>query len=73
MEKLFDIIDIDSNGQIEWNEFLSFQAKARQIQSSWPFDVKLIRAEFKSLDSDGSGAISKDEFISVFGGAMDIR
>ena len=67
LEKLFDLIDTDGNLEINWNEFLTFQAKAKSIlNADWPFDIRLIRQEFTEMDSDGSGTISKTEFLNVF-------
>ena len=67
VENLFELIDIDGNLEITWNEFLAFQAKAKStLKAEWPFDIALIRQEFSDLDSDGSGTISKEEFLTVF-------
>ena len=67
LEQLFDLIDTDGNLEINWNEFLTFQARAKSIlKADWPFDVTLIRQEFSEMDSDGSGTISKSEFLNVF-------
>ena len=67
VETLFDLIDVDNDLEITWNEFLSFQAKAKAtLKADWPFDIALIRQEFSDMDSDGSGTISKEEFLTVF-------
>ena len=67
LEQLFDLIDTDGNLEINWNEFLTFQAKAKSIlNAEWPFDISLIRQEFTEMDSDNSGTISKSEFLNVF-------
>ena len=67
VESLFELIDVDGSLEITWNEFLAFQAKAKAtLKAEWPFDIALIRQEFSDMDSDGSGTISKEEFLTVF-------
>ena len=72
--QLIDFSDIDRNAEITWEEFLAFQAKAKaSLKASWPFDVTQIRREFTDIDSDGSGTISKPEFINIFSNTYTIR
>jgi hypothetical protein len=60
-------LDVDHDGCISWPEFLAFQVKSRQaLEATWPMDIKSIRNEFSNLDMDGSGSISRSEFLDVF-------
>jgi len=73
IERLFETIDVDKNLEISWEEFLAFQAKAKMsLEASWPFDVSEIRQEFSDIDTDGSGTISKSEFVDVFSNVYDV-
>ena len=35
------------------------------LKAKWPFDISSIRQEFRDIDEDGSGTISKAEFLKV--------
>ena len=64
--------DINHDSEISWNEFLAFQGQAKSsLKATWPFDVTQIRNEFSNLDIDGSGAISREEFIQVMTNSFD--
>ena len=64
--------DINHDSEISWNEFLAFQGQAKtSLKAKWPFDVTQIRNEFSNMDMDGSGAISRDEFIQVMINSFD--
>ena len=74
LARLFDTIDANHDLEISWQEFLSFQAKAKMaLNANWPFDLSSIRKEFSDMDSDGSGSISKKEFVQVFNNLCDSR
>ena len=74
VEKLFDLVDTNGDLEISWNEFLTFQARAKAtLKAEWPFDISLIRQEFTDLDSDSSGSISKQEFLKVFEANFDTK
>ena len=51
--------DIDSNGVIDFIEFLEL------MQRIWGGDSETIREAFQIFDSDGSGKIDRDEFMST--------
>ena len=64
--------DINHDSEISWNEFLAFQGQAKSsLKAKWPFDVTQIRNEFSNMDMDGSGAISRDEFVQVMINSFD--
>ena len=42
------------------------------LGAPWPFDVSEIRQEFSEIDTDGSGTISKKEFVDVFSNVYDV-
>ena len=73
-EKLFDLIDFNTDGKVKFNEFAVFadgakfadatsrlRAKIATIAKKWNGGRDLRKA-FDRFDSDGSGAISKREF-----------
>ena len=69
---IFIFLDINHDSEISWNEFLAFQGQAKtSLKAKWPFDVTQIRNEFSNMDMDGSGAISRDEFIQVMINSFD--
>lgn len=64
--KFFNFLDKDSNGEISWSEFVSFQLKSREtLKDTWSFDLDDLRGEFTDLDINGDGKITKDEFVGV--------
>jgi len=63
---LFNFLDKDSNGEISWSEFVSFQLKSREVlKDTWPLDINTLRGEFTDLDLNGDGKIVKNEFVDV--------
>jgi hypothetical protein len=60
MIKIFDQIDVDKSGQLDKNELKAALAKAGTNISDFDLD-----ALFKVADEDGSGAISKDEWVNA--------
>ena len=69
---IYIFLDINHDSEISWNEFLAFQGQAKtSLKAKWPFDVTQIRNEFSNMDMDGSGAISRDEFIQVMINSFD--
>ena len=60
--------DENNDSEISWNEFLAFHVQANSMLNCWTsvvVDVSKIRSEFSNIDTDGSGTISKEEFVRV--------
>ena len=58
---MIHIIDLDGNGVIDYNEFLSCAINKEKIMSNERLEIA-----FKTFDSDGSGKISVDEIMDIF-------
>ena len=58
---MIHIIDLDGNGVIDYNEFLSCAINKKKIMSNERLEIA-----FKTFDSDGSGKISVDEIMDIF-------
>ena len=58
---MIHIIDLDGNGVIDYNEFLSCAINKEKIMSN-----ERLEFAFKTFDSDGSGKISVDEIMDIF-------
>lgn len=67
-KKIMDEVDMDKNGQIEYNEFLSVMLKRKQMLS----EEKLERS-FKLFDKDGDGHISSAELQAIIGNEQDLN
>ena len=65
----FPATDKDGNGSISWPEFVEFQVRSQiALDQNWTMDLEAIRNEFRELDSDGNGNITKREFLQVLNG-----
>ena len=58
--KIFDSVDIDKSGFIEYSEFLEASINEKQLLT----DEKLLSA-FKKFDKDGSGTIQAQEIKEI--------
>ena len=60
IERAYNNIDVDRNGEISMREMRRFLKKQGM-------DSKSIKALIKKLDANGDGRISRDEFVAGFG------
>ena len=66
-QMMFDYYDNDSNGLIEWEEFLNTLQQANQDMGVEPMEnesIAMLSSIFMSEDADGDGALDFDEFMS---------
>jgi calcium-dependent protein kinase len=54
-------VDLDGNGSIDYNEFLTATINREKILSQ-----KNLELAFQTFDKDGSGKISVDEIMAIF-------
>ena len=62
LDKIFDAIDTDGSGAIDYSEFLMATMNEQQLMSK-----EKLKAAFKMFDKDGSGTISKEEIKEALG------
>ena len=69
VEKMFNAVDTDRSGYIDYSEFVVAAMNERQLTSN-----DKLQAAFKMFDKDGSGIISADEIRDVltFGGTSTL-
>ena len=69
VEKMFNAVDTDRSGYIDYSEFVVAAMNERQLTSN-----DKLQAAFKMFDKDGSGIISADEIREVltFGGTSTL-
>lgn len=69
VEKMFNAVDTDRSGYIDYSEFVVAAMNERQLTSN-----DKLQAAFKMFDKDGSGIISADEIRDVltFGGTSSL-
>ncbi len=66
LDRMFNAIDTDKSGAIDYSEFLMATMNEQQLMSK-----EKLKAAFKMFDKDGSGTISKDEIKEALGTNMD--
>lgn len=62
IDKIFDAIDTDRSGAIDYSEFLMATMNEQQLMSK-----EKLKQAFKMFDRDGSGTISKEEIKEALG------
>ena len=62
VDALFDSVDIDGNGTIDYTEFVMATMNEKDLISQ-----QKLKAAFRLMDKDGSGAISPDEIKKALG------
>ena len=67
VDRIFDLVDLNGNGVIDYSEFISSAANVNQLISE-----KQMKAAFKAFDLDGSGEISFEEFEETFSAGLEI-
>ena len=67
VDRIFDLVDTNGNGVIDYSEFISSAANVNQLISE-----KQLKAAFKAFDLDGSGEISFEEFEQTFASGLEI-
>ena len=67
VERIFDLVDLNGNGVIDYSEFISSAASVNQLISD-----KQMKAAFKAFDLDGSGEITFQEFEESFAAGLEI-
>ena len=67
VDRIFDLVDLNGNGVIDYSEFISSAANVNQLLSD-----KQLKAAFKAFDLDGSGEISYEEFEETFTAGLEI-
>lgn len=65
VELIMKNVDTDSNGYIDYTEFLKATMDTKKVLS-----IENLKSAFKLFDVDGSGSISSDELKKVLGGAI---
>jgi Ca2+-binding EF-hand superfamily protein len=68
VDRIFDLVDMNGNGLIDYSEFISSAANVNQLISE-----KQMKAAFKAFDLDGSGEISFEEFEETFSAGLEIE
>jgi Ca2+-binding EF-hand superfamily protein len=62
LEGIFDSLDVNQNGRINWTEFL-----AATIEAAGHIQEERIAEAFDRLDNDKSGFISSDDLVAFLG------
>jgi len=62
IEKMFDAVDIDRSGYIDYSEFVIASMNEKQLLTN-----EKLQSAFKMFDKDGSGLISAEEIKEVLG------
>ena len=68
IDKMFDKVDVDKSGEIDYSEFIVASMNEKNLLSN-----NKLQAAFQMFDKDGGGSISVDEIKQVlsFGKSLD--
>jgi len=66
MEQIFYELDANGSGELNFDEFESYMedANIKAFLSTCQLDIAQVRLMFKLLDTDGTGSVDLDEFIT---------
>ena len=67
VDRIFDLVDLNGNGVIDYSEFISSASNMNQLMGD-----KQMKAAFKAFDLDGSGEITYEEFEETFAAGLEI-
>ena len=67
IDKIFELVDTNNNGMIDYSEFITSAANLNQLLSE-----KQLKAAFQSLDLNGNGEINFQEFEETFAAGLEI-
>ena len=65
-ERVFEILDFDKNGQINYTEFLAAAFDKRKTLS-----IEKVQHAFKAFDKDGNGRITPSDLKELIGGELN--
>jgi len=60
LRSIFDLMDADGNGRVDWSEFSAHYFRVDNMLSE-----KELRILFDEIDSDGSGELDYEEFLGI--------
>ena len=67
----FDDADVDSNGSIDFAEFLKHEWEGRPELNYRNSNLRLIRRQFRKIDTNRDGKISRAEFVAMIEKCLD--
>ena len=71
MLKIFDDADIDGNGSIDFAEFLKHEWEGRPELNYRNSNLRVIRRQFRKIDTNRDGKISRAEFVAMIEKCLD--